>query len=370
MGRRRRSMKLPNGYGSIAKLSGKRRNPYCVRPPVTEFDENGNPIRPKPICYTDTWINGFAALTAWKAGTYVPGMETTFSVRPEGYKNENDLVKKIIADYSRITRRVEGQTFAEVYKECYEYRDARKPLSENSMYSRQAAYKHTKPLWDIPLAEIRHDDFQKILDNCDRKMQTKSNIALIFRNVSEYAKMKDIIKTNYAENLVVTKTEVKSGTPFSEEEIKLLKERAKTDEMARKILVMIYSGFRVSAYKIMEINFEEKYIKSGVKNESSRNRIVPIHDGIMPFVQEFGINMIPHRVSTFREEFEAYCTSLGMDHHPHDTRHTFSALCEKYKVDVRDQKRMMGHRIGDITSDVYGHRTVEELRKELMKIPF
>jgi len=31
-------MRLPNGYGSVAKLSGNRRNPYVVRK-TTGFDE-------------------------------------------------------------------------------------------------------------------------------------------------------------------------------------------------------------------------------------------------------------------------------------------------------------------------------------------
>ncbi len=60
-------------------------------------------------------------------------------------------------------------------------------------------------------------------------------------------------------------------------------------------------------------------------------------------------------------------------HTPHDCRHTFSALCEKYGVRENDRKRMLGHSFGgDVTNAVYGHRTLEELRDEIekIKVPF
>ena len=54
MSKRKKYPKLPNGYGSIKRLSGKNRtNPYGVYPPVKEFDENGIPVPQKAICYVD-----------------------------------------------------------------------------------------------------------------------------------------------------------------------------------------------------------------------------------------------------------------------------------------------------------------------------
>ena len=74
MARRKKYPKLPNGYGSIKRLSGKNRaNPYGVYPPTKEFDENGNPVPVKALCYVDDWMKGFIILTAYKAGTYKLG---------------------------------------------------------------------------------------------------------------------------------------------------------------------------------------------------------------------------------------------------------------------------------------------------------
>ena len=56
-------------------------------------------------------------------------------------------------------------------------------------------------------------------------------------------------------------------------------------------------------------------------------------------------------------------------HTPHSTRHTFSRLCESYDVKEADRKRMLGHSLkGDITDGVYGHRSVEELKREVEKM--
>lgn len=56
-------------------------------------------------------------------------------------------------------------------------------------------------------------------------------------------------------------------------------------------------------------------------------------------------------------------------HTPHDCRHTFSMLCERYHVNENDRKRMMGHSFrSDITNGIYGHRSIEELRNEIEKI--
>lgn len=46
MARRKKRMKLPNGFGSIKYLGAGRRNPYAVYPPVQEWTRTG-PVSPK-----------------------------------------------------------------------------------------------------------------------------------------------------------------------------------------------------------------------------------------------------------------------------------------------------------------------------------
>ena len=73
------------------------------------------------------------------------------------------------------------------------------------------------------------------------------------------------------------------------------------------------------------------------------------------------MNKVTYRMFRFYPILEKLEISGSPKHTPHDCRHTFSALCEKYSV-----------RENDITNAVYGHRTLEELRSEIekIKVPF
>ena len=53
----------------------------------------------------------------------------------------------------------------------------------------------------------------------------------------------------------------------------------------------------------------------------------------------------------------------------HDTRHTFITWGHRYDLDELCLKRIVGHTAGNITQDTYTHTSVEELHKELTKIP-
>ena len=79
--KRKKYPKLPNNFGSIRYLGKNRRNCFAVHPPATP-DDTGKLKRPPAICYVDDWIKGFTVLTAYKAGTYRPGMERTLEVSP------------------------------------------------------------------------------------------------------------------------------------------------------------------------------------------------------------------------------------------------------------------------------------------------
>ena len=123
----------------------------------------------------------------------------------------------------------------------------------------------------------------------------------------------------------------------------------------------------------MEVNTTDWYFKGGVKTAAGKDRTVPIHTSIRPLVQkrlkrDGSIFSISTR--KFRENMYNSLDLLKIQKHtPHDCRHTFSRLCEKYGVTENDRKRMMGHSFGaDITNGIYGHRTLEELREEIEKI--
>lgn len=102
MARRTKYPKLPNKFGTIRYLGQKRRNPYAVHPPTTEFTKNGVPLRPPALCYVDAWIKGFTVLVALKGGTYYPGYERTLEI--EETEDLKGLSQKILADYNRFKK--------------------------------------------------------------------------------------------------------------------------------------------------------------------------------------------------------------------------------------------------------------------------
>lgn len=113
--------------------------------------------------------------------------------------------------------------------------------------------------------------------------------------------------------------------------------------------------------------------KGGVKTKAGKDLIVPIHSAILKLVENrlssHGV-LLSGTLQIFRNNMYKKLSELGIEKHtPHDCRHTFSMLCEKYGVNENDRKRLIGHSFGsDITNSLYGHRTVEDLRSEIEKI--
>ncbi|EEG51192.1 hypothetical protein CLOSTASPAR_06758, partial [[Clostridium] asparagiforme DSM 15981] len=166
--------RLPNKFGSIKKLSGNRTNPYGVYPPTTEFDEDGRPKSVPALAYVDDWYYGFSILTAYHAGTYVPGV---YPPKPAQKLTDieglDEVIKNLISDYSKLrsaltgqVERVQGPTFAEVYKRFYnwKYVSSKKMYSESSKNSAKAAFKNCASLHDQIFADLRYSDLQAVID--------------------------------------------------------------------------------------------------------------------------------------------------------------------------------------------------------------
>lgn len=379
MARRKKYPKLPNGYGSIRYLGAGRRNPYAVHPPTKEFDLNGVPQTPKALCYVDDWMKGFAVLTAYKAGTYTPGMENTLNL-DNAKLPSNDLIQRILADYNQMTRAEvvrpkDQKTFAEVYEKFFDWKyeqDKSKPLSQSSRNSTRSAFKNCAALHDRVFSALRYEDLQQVVDDCPRKHSTLELIVNLYHQMYKYAEAHELCDKDYSAYVQIKiPDDDEHGIPFTESDLhKLWKD--KDNPIAEMLLIMCYSGFRISAYKDMHVDLEKWYFEGGVKTPTSKKRVVPIHSGIKGLVVtriDRDGGLLTYTPETFRKNLRPYLAAMGIeDHTPHDCRHTFSALCEKYHVAENDRKRMLGHKFKDITNGVYGHRTVEDLRNEIEKI--
>lgn len=376
MAKRKRYPKLPNGFGSIKKLSGKNRlNPYGVYPPTTEWTDEGIPVATKALCYVDDWYKGFAVLTWYNQGEYFPGKEKELSGL-SGTSLQSKMMD-VLQKYTQTQREVADQkTFEDVFQEYYlqkfgaEYGHTGKKKSIE--YSMIAAYKHCADLHDKGFRALTTADLQRVIDGCELKHSSIELIATLLHQMYKYADANDLCDKDYSKHIVINKEDDdEHGVPFTPADLDKLWQN-KDDHTVELLLIMCYSGFRISEYKKMAVNLKDGYLQGGMKTKAGKDRIVPIHSGIRELVakrMKRDKALLLGSTGKFRTDMYAALERIGIEKHtPHDCRHTFNVLCDKYEVSERDKKLMLGHAFQDVTNKVYGHRSVEDLRKEIEKI--
>ena len=57
--------------------------------------------------------------------------------------------------------------------------------------------------------------------------------------------------------------------------------------------------------------------------------------------------------------------ALGISHTMHDTRKTFASLCQLNSVNIYVRKKVLGHKMNDITFDVYTNESKNVLYREI-----
>lgn len=380
--KRKKYPKLPNSFGTIRYLGDNRRNPFAVHPPAVLDEKTGKPVRPPAICYVDDWIKGFTVLTAYKAGTYQPGMERNLEISPT--TDVDTLIARLIADYNTI-KGVENKhpeikklTFSEVYEQFYQWKFAEgTSFSASTKEAYRTGYMNSRMLHDRIFEDLKAPDLQEVIDDCPLKKESLSIILTLFKQMYKYAVYAEIVSENKAQYVKIKiGDDTEHGTPFSDEELQILW-RNTDDPEVQLILIMCYSGWRIGEIPNLKIDFKENYYQGGSKTKAGKDRIVPIHPAVYGFVQDkisaqgklLTYTQKYHRDKFFYPTLERLGIVGIPKHTPHDCRHTFSALCERYGVRENDRKRMLGHSFGgDVTNAVYGHRTLEELRTEIEKI--
>ncbi len=203
------------------------------------------------------------------------------------------------------------------------------------MQSTVSAFKNCSAVHDVPFDSLRHKDLQSLIDNCNKKHSSLELIVSLLHQMYKYALAYEIVDRDYSSAVKINiADDDEYGVPFTDQELHALR-TAKDNETSEMILIMCYSGYRVSAYKSLFVNLEEGYFQGGVKTRASKERIVPIPPPA--FFLSWRIGSAASE-SCFRNR-------------------------EKYGVSENDRKRMLGHSFcGDITNSVYGHRSLSDLQ--------
>ncbi|KUO78820.1 MAG: integrase [Desulfosporosinus sp. BRH_c37] len=342
-------MRNPNGYGNISKLPGKRRKPFRVR--VTTGwelnEEKGKLIQLyKPIGYYKTRPEAMLALA-------------------EYHKNPNSLESSTV-------------TFAELFKKWSDKKYAKATKSTINGYN--AAYNYSAELYDMKFIEIKKPHMQSVIDQCERGHGTLKKIKVLFNQLFKYALENDIVIKDYSKFIEIGKNESESTRkPFTNEEIKELFNNVDRMDYIDTILIMIYTGLRIGELLLIEninVDIENRTIKGGLKTDAGKNRIIPINKKILPFVSKrhaeghkyLVVNYENNKMKYWNykdEKWSKIMEQIGMDHLPHDCRHTFATLMDNAGANKVSIKRIMGHSSTDITDKVYTHKDIEELKKAI-----
>lgn len=323
-------MKFPVGYGSVYKLSGKRRKPYVVM--ITEgWTDEGKQIK-KILGYTSTKKEGVELL-------------------------EKYHINPFNLDETRTT-------FEDIYNKWYQWKFKDNDLSYKSEVRYSNAYRYYSSIKDIPFIDINILMIQDILDKCDKGYHTKSDIKSLFCQLYEYSKVLNLpvkpISTKYLKIGTFKKSTLHK--PFTEEEINTLWNNR--NETVDLILINIYTGMRpTELLKPKEVHPD--FIISGIKTLSGIDRQIPLHNRIKPLMVSY-----PPKIAytTYKRHFKEEMDKLGMDHTPHDCRHTFATRCDLYGVNDLVVKLVLGHKVDDITKGIYTHKDLQEMVKEINKI--
>lgn len=341
-------MKNPNGYGSVSKLSGKRRRPFIVRI-TTGFDINGRQIM-KVLGYYHTQAEAIKALANYNDNPYDI--------------NLNDITLKEILD--RFMENKKGK------------------VEKSSLKSYRVWYNYLRPLYSKRMKDIRTFELQNFINSLSHLSTgslklVKSFIRMLFKDAMEM----DIISKDYSEYIKLPKyKKVIERKIFTEEEIALLWDNIKILEYADAILILIYTGMRINELlklKKKNVNLENNTITGGSKTDAGKNRIIPIHPKILPLIIKRMGNkteyLIPNRTgrnyyeyNNFRQnEFVKIMEQLGMEHTIHDTRHTFATMISDVSDNENAITGIIGHTNINMTKK-YTHTNIEKMRKEMEKI--
>ena len=207
----------------------------------------------------------------------------------------------------------------------------------------------------------------------------------VLKNLYSYAIMNGYAETDMTTHLVYewTDSEEEIHTPYTDEEIKKLWDNLYEINNVDILLIFIYTGLRPSELlNILTENvfLDKQYMVGGMKTENGKDRIIPIADKILPLIKarydpdrKYLINNRYGNHYSYGSyvsaNFKTVINRLGMQHIPHDGRHTFATLMDRVGANEVCTKLIMGHSMkNDITKGTYTHKTVEDLLKEVNKI--
>lgn len=338
-------MRLPNGFGSVYKLSGNRRRPWAARITVgwtfDEENQKSNPIY-QFVGFYETRKEALTALTEYNKGPY-------------------DLHHDTI-------------TFEEVYEKWSAIHFPK--ISRANAAGYRAAFTTCTKLHRMRFADIKLEHMQRVIDDSGKNTPTLRKLRNLLSLMFDYAIVHEIIAGDrkalirYLDINKAGNPRAYDRKPFTKKAIKTLWAAEPGNEYVSVVLILIYTGLRIGELlnlEIEDVHLEERWFFVRASKTEAGVREVPIAEKIVPFFERWLRKSSTHLICTpegmpftYRNYYDSYFIAvldeIGLSGYtPHCARHTCVSLLTEAGVDERTIRKIVGHKGQGVTETVYTH---------------
>lgn len=341
----KKRMKLPNNFGSIIKLPGRRRKPWAVR---------------KKIDGHYRYLGYFV--------TYAEAL--TFLV--EYNKDPSVYAPSLI-------------TFAEIYQQ--EIIERSKKISPVTVRSYRTAFNNCTTLHNRKFLSLKVADLQGVINELSKRgigQPEQKKVRQLFHNLYAYAVKYQLIPqtADISHFIDVDKYKPKViKKPFNTRQLNRVKALAATSDplapWATAVLMMCYAGTRPSEFlriKKSDVKLKSRLFTIGKsKTAAGENRIIPISLKTLPYFEAWmakpGTTLITDddgnsvSYNRFARRFRKVMIAANCKHTPHECRHTTATNFNNKGANLTSVKRILGHADKDVTTGVYTHKDIRQLKK-------
>lgn len=337
-------MKMPNGYGSISKLSGRRRKPFMVR----------------------------------SAGVLQP--DGSYQRHIIGYYRTNKEATEALVNYNKKPLDLSKSEFYNFGNLVKRFLEEKEGVVDKSTFIRyERAIKKFSSFYNMEIRNIKYEDLQDRLN--DLNNGTGLSALVVLNYIYNEALKLEIVSKNVALLLKSSKKisrTVERNVYISSDIEKIYNLSLVEDNVfVDVLLVLLYTGLRISEaleIKTNTINLEKRIFFAGKKTAAGINRVVPIHKKIEDIILKhykislenekeylFIYNNENIKTSNYKYHFYKIVNCLSQKYNIHSTRHTFISRMRELEIDIFKLKRLVGHRTNDITDSIYTHYSITSL---------
>lgn len=345
--KKRKRMKLPNGFGSIIFLHGSRRRPWAVLKTI-----NG---RSKYIGYFPTHAEALIFLA-------------------DCNKDPSIYLPSLI-------------TFGEAYQ--LEMAERKAKIASVTVKNYEVIFGYCKPLHNKPLTSLKVADLQAVIKKLSDKgigHATQKKVRQLYHNIYNYAVKYQIIPptadiSRFVDVDLPKRNKIKQ--PFNTRQLNRVKALITDDSplarWAMCVVMMCYCGARPSEFLSVikaDVKLRQRYfVIRESKTAAGRNRPVPISRKTLPYyewwvaqpgktlITDANGNPMPYR--TLRLRFAAVMRAARCKHTPHECRHTCATWLDNAGANDLAVKKILGHAGHGVTQKVYTHKNIQQLRKAI-----